>query len=117
MPLSVTLSGANVPDGQKMLETVDAVEPVRGKGGRPRPHPKKLHADKAYDDGALRRELRKRSIVPRMARRGLESSERLGRHRWVVNARLVSSKDFAACECGMKSEMTSMKRWYIWQTR
>ena len=31
IPLSVTLSGANVPDGKRLLETVDALAPVRGK--------------------------------------------------------------------------------------
>jgi len=31
---------------------------------------------------------RKRGIVPRTARRGIESSERLGRHRWVVERTL-----------------------------
>jgi transposase len=94
VPLSVTLSGANVPDGKRMLETVDAVEPVRGGRGRPRQRPKKLHADKAYDDQALRRGLRKRGIVPRIARRGVESSARLGRHRWVVERTLSWQQGF-----------------------
>ena len=31
-----------------------------------------------------RRALRRRGITPRIARRGIESSERLGRYRWVV---------------------------------
>jgi transposase len=30
-----------------------------------------------------------RGIVPRIARRGVESSERLGRHRWVVERTLA----------------------------
>jgi transposase len=51
---------------------------------RPRKRPAKLHADKAYDSSTLRRALRIRGIMPRIARRGIESSERLGRHRWVV---------------------------------
>lgn len=80
----MTLSGANVPDGKRMLEVVDAVAPVRGKRGRPRRRAAKLHADKAYDDGALRRESGGRGIAPRLARRGVESSARLGRHRRVV---------------------------------
>jgi transposase len=41
-------------------------------------------ADKAYDSSALRQALRDRGITLRLARRGVESSERLGRHRWVV---------------------------------
>jgi transposase len=78
------MSAANVHDSRMCLETVDAIAPVRGKRGRPRRRPGKLHADKAYDSRALRAELRKRGITPRIARRGVESSERLGRYRWVV---------------------------------
>lgn len=77
-----------------MLETVDAVEGVRGVRGRPRQRPKKLHADKAYDDQALRQELRKRGIVPRIARRGVESRARLGRHRWVVERTISWQQGF-----------------------
>lgn len=78
------LSAANVHDSRMMLETVDAIEPIKRRVGRPRKRPAKLHADKAYDSQPLREELRRRSITPRIARRGIESSERLGRHRWVV---------------------------------
>jgi IS5 family transposase len=67
-----------------MEATVDAVEPIKRPCGRPRKRPEKLHADKAYDAAARRRALRQRGITPRIARRGIESSERLGRHRWVV---------------------------------
>jgi transposase len=42
----------------------------------------------AYDSAALRRALRSRGITPRLARRGSDSSERLGRHRWVVERTL-----------------------------
>jgi hypothetical protein len=38
---------------------------------------------------ALRRALRRRGIVPRIARRGVESTERLGRHRWKVERTLA----------------------------
>jgi transposase len=94
LPLSVTLSGANVPDGKRMLEVVDALAPVRGKRGRPRRRPEKLHADKAYDDGALRRGLRQRGITPRIARRGIESSVGLGRHRWVAERTISWQQGF-----------------------
>jgi IS5 family transposase len=36
-----------------------------------------------------RRECRERGITPRVARRGIESSERLGRHSWVVERTLA----------------------------
>ncbi len=46
--------------------------------------PCKLHADKAYDAARCRELLAKRAILSRIARRGIESREKLGRHRWVV---------------------------------
>jgi transposase len=84
LPLATVLSGANVPDGKMMLKAVDAIPPVRGKPGRPRRRPVKMHGDKSYDDKKLRIGLRKRGIIPRLARRNVESSERLGRYRWVA---------------------------------
>jgi len=65
-------------------DVVDAVHPVRQRRGRPRKRPHKLHADKGYDYDRCRRDLRARGIVPRIARRGIDSSQHLGRHRWVV---------------------------------
>jgi transposase len=88
-PLGVTLSGANRHDSTRLAPTLDAVPPVRGRPGRPRRRPDKLHADKAYDHRRNRRECRERGITPRIARRGIESSERLGRHRWVVERTLA----------------------------
>jgi IS5 family transposase len=85
--LGIRLSAANAHDATQLLPLVDAIPPIigpRGKPGRPRMRPAKLHADKAYDSGDLRRGLRARSITLRLARRGIDSSERLGRHRWVV---------------------------------
>jgi IS5 family transposase len=49
----------------------------------------KPHADKGYDYPRCRRACRTRGIVPRIARRGVESRERLGRHRWVVERTLA----------------------------
>jgi transposase len=51
--------------------------------------PDKLHADKAYDIPRCRRALRQRHIKVRIARKGIESSQRLGRHRWVVERTLA----------------------------
>ena len=87
IPLAVHLSAANTHDSTLLVPLVDAIPPIigpRGKPGRPRKRPAKLHADKAYDSSDLRRALRARGITPRIARRGLDSSERLGRYRWVV---------------------------------
>jgi transposase len=77
-------------DSTVLEELVDTVEPVRGPGkGRPRKRPKKLHADKGYDFPRCRRALRKRGIGARIGRRDIDSSERLGRYRWVVEHTLV----------------------------
>jgi transposase len=68
-------------------QVVDAVVPVKGphgRPGRPRTRPAKLHLDKGYDYPRCRRALRRRGITPRIARRGIESCQRLGRYRFVV---------------------------------
>jgi IS5 family transposase len=60
---------------------VDTIEPIkgpRGRPGRPRKRPKKLHAGKGYDFPRCRNALRKRGIKARISRRGIDSSERLG---------------------------------------
>jgi IS5 family transposase len=79
------LSGANCHDSRMLAATLDAVPPIRdGCRGRPRRRPRKLHADKAYDYRRCRQECRARGITPRLARRGVERSSHLGRHRWIV---------------------------------
>jgi transposase len=84
-PLGVVLSGANRHDSTQLAATLDAIPPVRsGKRGRPRRRPDKLHADKGYDFRRCRQDCRRRGIKARIARRGVDSSQRLGRHRWVV---------------------------------
>ena len=89
IPLAVRLSGANRHDSMLLEALVDAIEPIRRPRGRPRKRPGKLHADKGYDYSRCREALRKRGIRPRIARRGIDSSERLGRHRWVVERTLA----------------------------
>ncbi len=89
VPLAVIHSAANVHDSKILEEAMDAIEPIRKPSrGRPRKRPKKLHADKAYDFPRCREALRKRGITPRIARRGIDSSEKLGRYRWVVERTL-----------------------------
>ncbi|SFD64614.1 Transposase DDE domain-containing protein [Streptomyces aidingensis] len=61
-----------------------AVPTVRSRRGPRRRRPGRLRADKGYDYEHLRIWLRERNITPKTARRGVESSERLGRHRWKV---------------------------------
>ncbi len=92
LPVAIILSAANVHDSKLLEDTVDAIPPLRLPGkrrGRPRKRPRQLHADKGYDYPRCRQALRARNIIPRIARRGIESSERLGRYRWVVERTLA----------------------------
>lgn len=84
LPLAVAVSAANTNDNQALKPLVRAVPAVRSPRGPRRRKPAKLHADKAYDSAELRGWLRERGIIPRIARKGIESSERLGRVRWVI---------------------------------
>ncbi|WP_373294861.1 IS5 family transposase [Dactylosporangium sucinum] len=86
VPLQVLTSAANTPDAQLLFPLLDSLTPVQGRRGRPRHRPGKLHADKAYDHKAIRAEIRRRGITVRIARKGVESSQRLGRHRWIVES-------------------------------
>ena len=92
VPLALRLSAANAHDATPLIPLVDAIRSIigpRGRLGRPRTRPAKLHGDTAYDSSPLRRALRARVITPRVARRGIDASERLGRHRWVVERSLA----------------------------
>ncbi|MBQ1118316.1 IS5 family transposase [Streptomyces anulatus] len=96
LPLSLGISGANMHDSQGLEPLVRGIPPIRSRRGPRRKRPAKLQADKGYVYDHLRRWLRKRGIRHRIARRGIESSTRLGRHRWVVE-RTVSW--LSGCRC------------------
>jgi transposase len=89
VPLAARLSAANVHDSVVFEDLLDAIPPIKGLWGRPRKRPAKLHADKACDIPRCRQVLRRRHVAIRIARKGVESSERLGRHRWVVERTLA----------------------------
>ena len=117
-PLAVRLSAANAHDATQLLPLVDQIPSIigpRGRPGRPRKRPAKLHADKAYDSSPLRRALRARSITPRIARRGIDSSERLGRHRWVVERTRRGCSVAAGSGCGTSGERTCSRACCTWR--
>jgi transposase len=89
IPLAAVLRGANRQDSMLFEPLLDAVPPIKRPSGQRRQRPTKLHADKAYDHPKCRSACRSRHIIPRIARRGIESRERLGRHRWVVERTLA----------------------------
>jgi transposase len=84
VPLAVTTTASNVPDVKEMLHVVDQVPPVAGKVGHPRQRPATLYADRAYDSNPHREELRKRGMIPRIARRLTAHGSGLGIYRWVA---------------------------------
>jgi transposase len=82
------VTAANVNDTSTFEAVLDDVPAVRTPAGRRRTRPGTVHADEGYDSAANRAYLRRRGIRPRIARRGIEPSTRLGRHRWRVERSL-----------------------------
>jgi IS5 family transposase len=88
LPLTAVVTAANVGDTTMFQAVLDDVPPIRTPSGWRRSRPGTVHADKGYDSQANRSYLRRRGIRPRIARRGIEPSTRLGRHRWRVERAL-----------------------------
>jgi transposase len=88
VPLTAVVTAANVNDTPMFQAVVDDVPPIRTPSRRRRTRPGKVHADKGYDSRTNRAYLRQRGIRARIARREVESSRRLGRHRWKVERSL-----------------------------
>jgi transposase len=82
LPLTLLVTGANTNDSTMFEALLDDIPKVRTPAGGRRCRPDKVHADKAYDNRRCRGYLTRRGIKVRIARRGVESSERLGRYRW-----------------------------------
>jgi transposase len=84
LPLSVAVSAANTNDSFALKPLVMAIPAIRSRRGPRRRKPDKLHADKAYDHADLRQWVRDQGIKVRIARKGIESTTKLGTHRWVI---------------------------------
>src|SRR5206468_8774807 len=78
-----------IHDSLALIPLVQAIPAIGTTRGPRRRRPAKLRADKGYDYEHLRTWLRRRGITPRIARRGIESSEKLGRHRWIIERSLA----------------------------
>jgi IS5 family transposase len=89
IPLAALLTAANRHDSVVFAELLDAIPPIRQANKRRRKRPVTLHADKGYDIPRCRQALRRRHIRVRIARKGIDSSARLGRHRGVVERTLA----------------------------
>ncbi|MBM4830636.1 transposase [Actinospica acidiphila] len=82
--LAVAISGANVHDSQAFKPLLLGLPAIRSRRGPRRRRPVKIGADKAYFCAEHLAWLRSRRLIPRIARPGIESGERLGRHRWKI---------------------------------
>jgi transposase len=83
LPLRVGLSAANTHDSQALKPMLSHFH-MGHESHAAESKPQRLHADKAYDVPHLRRWLWGKHIGVRIARKGIESSERLGQRRWVI---------------------------------
>jgi transposase len=92
--MGVLVGPANQHDSVPFEKLVDAVPGIRKGRGRPRRRFRKLHADKAYDFRRCRVACKARGMLSRIARRGVESQEKLGKHRWVVERTFAWFKHF-----------------------
>lgn len=84
IPLAVVLGPANRHDSVTFEVVLDAIPPIATPQHHRRHRPAKLHADKAYDIPRCRAACHARRIGCRIARKQVDSSQTLGRHRWVV---------------------------------
>ncbi|MER5699541.1 IS5 family transposase [Streptomyces mirabilis] len=82
IPLAVAVSDAN--DSLALKPLIRGIPAIRSRRGPRRRRPVKLRADKAYFSAEHLAWLRERGLVARIARPGIESGERLGRHRWKI---------------------------------
>ncbi len=74
LPLSIGISAANTHDSRGLEPLERGIPPIRSRRGPRRRRPAKLHADKGYDYDHLRRWLRTRRIVPRIAHKGIPAA-------------------------------------------
>jgi transposase len=88
IPLSVKLTGANRHDVTQLLPLVDSIPPIAGKVGRPLQRPDSILGDRGYDSQPHRRKLRKRGIMPQLAKRRTDNGSGLGIYRWVIERSL-----------------------------
>jgi hypothetical protein len=101
-----------------MLEAVlDDIPPIRMPSGRRRQRPAKLHADKAYDHRRCRSYLRRRGIRSRIARRMIESSSTLGRHRWTIERTGAWLGGFGGSASAMSAAPNASTPWPCWPVR
>jgi transposase len=84
IPLSATVTAANINEVTKALHVLVIMPPVGGKPGPKHEKPNELVADRGYDSEPLRQILRWLGIHPSVAARNTEHGSGLGVYRWFV---------------------------------
>jgi transposase len=84
IPLSTTVTAANVNEITQLLDVLTSMPPVGGKRGPKRLKPERLQGDRGYDSEPLRALLRWMGITPVLAARRTEHGSGLGVYRWFV---------------------------------
>jgi len=84
IPLTATVTAANVNEVTEALHVLMDLDPVGGKPGPKRERPEHLQGDRGYDSEPLRQVLRWLGITPVLARRNTEHGSGLGKSRWFV---------------------------------
>jgi transposase len=84
IPLSATVTAANVNEVTQVFPVLAAMPPVGGKPGPKRHKPERLQGDRGYDSEPVRQGLRGQGITPILAARKTEHGSGLGVFRWFV---------------------------------
>lgn len=84
VPVVVGVCAANHNDNLDTIQLIDRVPPITGAPGRPRRRPKRLQGDRGYDDEEDRQQLRRRHIIPELAKRRTKHGSGMGKTRWFI---------------------------------
>lgn len=84
IPLSATVTAANVNEVTQVFRVLTEMPPVGGKPGPKRQTPERLQGDRGYDSEPVRVLLRWLGITPVLAERYTENGSGLGVFRWFV---------------------------------
>jgi transposase len=84
VPLTATVTAANVNEVTQVFEVLTDLPPVGGKPGPKRRRPRRLQGDRGFDSEPVRRVLRRLGITPVLAERGTQHGSGLGVFRWFV---------------------------------
>jgi transposase len=84
IPLTATVTAANVNEVTQVFQVLTDMPPVGGKPGPRRQKPERLQGDEAYHSAPVRWLLRWLGIQPVLAERGREHGSGLGVLRWYV---------------------------------